>query len=80
MEQSQDREVGPALGMKYREGVRAHARAHYCQGGWDFIVEAFDNGQLAEVIGSAESLEEAIGMAEVRAHELDRARRERAAS
>lgn len=78
MKNDSEREVGPALGMRYRTGVLAHARQHYHEAGWDFIVESLSTSELAEVIGPAESLEEAIALAAVRANELDRARKERA--
>lgn len=30
--------------------VRAHAESHYGRGGWDYIVEAYTDGELAELI------------------------------
>lgn len=72
-------EQGPALGMKYRRAVREHARRHYEQGGWDFIYEGFENGELAELIGDAESAEEAIALAGKRARELNARRLEQGA-
>ncbi len=40
--------------------VRAHARAHYEEGGWDYVVEAFDDEDLAADIGRATTPEDAI--------------------
>lgn len=33
--------------------VRAHARANYSTGGWDYVVECMDDAELLEVIGDA---------------------------
>lgn len=35
------------------EAVKRHAAAHYETGGWDIVVEAFDDAQIAEIIGRA---------------------------
>lgn len=35
------------------EAVRAHALKHYEDGGWDYVVEAWDDEDLAEFIGKA---------------------------
>lgn len=40
--------------------VRAYALEHYEDGGWDVIVEAYDDDQIAEVIGQVQSLKAAI--------------------
>jgi hypothetical protein len=68
---------GPALGLRFREQVLAHGRARYERDGWDLIV-GLSVSELAEVIGGAETLDEALALASVRAGELDRARRARA--
>jgi hypothetical protein len=35
------------------DAVKAHALAHYQDGGWDVIVETYDDGMIAEQIGKA---------------------------
>ena len=40
--------------------VRAYALDHYEQGGWDYVVEAFDDAELAEAIGKARTLDGAV--------------------
>lgn len=40
--------------------VKAHALEHYTDGGWDVIVEAWDDEQLAEAIEDATTEKEAI--------------------
>jgi hypothetical protein len=40
--------------------VRAHAEANYDAGGWDVVVECYDDEEIAEVIGRARTLKGAI--------------------
>jgi hypothetical protein len=40
--------------------VRVHAKAHYNEGGWDYVVEAYDDSEILEEIGDAKTAEEAI--------------------
>ena len=40
--------------------VRAHALANYDAGGWDVIVEAWDDEQIADAIGGARTLNGAL--------------------
>jgi hypothetical protein len=40
--------------------VRAHAAENYDAGGWDVIVECYDDEQIAEVIGRARTLKGAL--------------------
>lgn len=40
--------------------VRAHALANYESDGWDFVVEAFDDEQVADAIGTARTARAAI--------------------
>lgn len=40
--------------------VRAHAAEHYINGGWDVIVECYDDAAIAEVIGSARTVDGAL--------------------
>lgn len=42
------------------EAVKAHALAHYDQNGWDFIVECWDDADIAEAIEGAENELQAI--------------------
>lgn len=39
--------------QKIVDAVKAHALAHYNDGGWDVIVEAWTDQEIAEVIGQA---------------------------
>lgn len=40
--------------------VKAHALANYESGGWDMIVECYEDAELAEEIGDATTEAEAI--------------------
>lgn len=40
--------------------VREHAREHYNDGGWDVIVECYEDVQIAELIGRARTPQGAI--------------------
>lgn len=40
--------------------VRAHALDHYETDGWDFLIECWEDADVAQAIGSAGTLEEAI--------------------
>lgn len=42
------------------DAVKAHAREHYNDDGWDVIVEAFENDDLLKLIEDARTPEEAI--------------------
>lgn len=42
------------------EGVKAHALAHYNDGGWDVIVEAWTDDDIAKAIGGARTLRGAL--------------------
>ena len=46
--------------MALVEDVKAHAVAHYMDGGWDVIVECWDDSTIAEQIEGASTLAEAI--------------------
>lgn len=41
--------------------VKAHALAHYNDGGWDVVVECYDDDMIADVIGKARTPKGAIG-------------------
>lgn len=42
------------------DAVRAHAEANYERDGWDFLVECWDDAEIAEVIGNAKAPKSAI--------------------
>jgi hypothetical protein len=42
------------------EEVKAHARAHYEEGGWDVLIECYSDAEIAAVFGSAQTLEDAL--------------------
>ncbi len=49
--------------MSTQELVRAikdHALVHYEDGGWDVVVECFDDAEIAETIGEAGTIAEAL--------------------
>ena len=56
--------------------VRAHALEHYETDGWDFIVECWEDADIAEAIGSAGSPEAAIAAVRKTARLLDERRSE----
>ncbi len=45
--------------------VKAHAVAHYETGGWDFVVECWDDSEIAEVLDAAGAATEAEAIAAV---------------
>jgi hypothetical protein len=42
------------------ERVKAHALAHYTDGGWDVIVECWDDEDIADAIAPATNFRDAI--------------------
>lgn len=40
--------------------VKAHALANYSNGGWDVVVECYEDAEIAAEIGDATTFEEAI--------------------
>ena len=40
--------------------VRAHAEANWGTAGWDFVVESWDDQQIADTIGDADNEQDAI--------------------
>jgi len=40
--------------------VKAHALAHYEDGGWDVVVETYDDAEIAKVISKARTVRGAI--------------------
>jgi hypothetical protein len=41
----------------FADQVMAHAKAHYTEGGWDVIVECWDNDQLNELLADCHGVE-----------------------
>ena len=42
------------------DGVKAHALANYETGGWDYLVEAYEDNEVAKLIAGETTLEGAI--------------------
>jgi len=42
------------------DAVRRYAEQHYNDGGWDVVVECYDDADIAEVIGNVRSLDAAV--------------------
>lgn len=42
------------------EAVKTHAIEHYEDGGWDVVVECCDDEWIADTIGTANTVEEAV--------------------
>jgi hypothetical protein len=42
------------------DAVKAHAKAHYEEGGWDFVIECWSDDMIDEEIGLARSNATAI--------------------
>ena len=40
--------------------VEAHAKKNYERGGWDFVVECYNEADIADVMGEAKTVREAI--------------------
>lgn len=40
--------------------VRKHALDHYNEGGWDIVVEAYEDGDIIKAMGTSETPEQAI--------------------
>lgn len=58
------------------EAVKAHALANYEQDGWDFIVECWEDDEIAEAIEGCTTEAEAIAEVRRTAGLLDERRRE----
>lgn len=43
------------------EAVKAHALAHYEEGGWDVVVECWDDAQIAEHVKGTRTVTGAVG-------------------
>jgi len=42
------------------QAIKDHALAHYEDGGWDVVVECFDDAEIADTIGAAGTVAEAL--------------------
>jgi hypothetical protein len=58
------------------QAVKQYARDHYNEGGWDFVVECYEDSEIAEVITGAKSEKQAISMMRRRVSLQDERRRE----
>ena len=47
--------------MKTVEEVKAHALAHYDEGGWDVIVECWDDAYIQEVLDGPGGVDTILG-------------------
>jgi hypothetical protein len=45
------------------DGVKAHAVENYEEDGWDYLVECYDDAEVAELIEGATTVAEAIELA-----------------
>jgi len=42
------------------EAVKAHARKHYEEGGWDYVIECYSDAEIAATIAGATTIAGAI--------------------
>jgi hypothetical protein len=42
--------------------VKQHALAHYNEGGWDYVVECYEDDEIAELVAGATTEAEAIAL------------------
>ena len=56
---------------QYVTAIKAHAIAHYEQDGWDYVVECYDDAQIADIIKNCRTEKGAINT--MRAHLKPRA-------
>ena len=62
--------------MSFVKQVREHALQNYNQDGWDFLVECWEDSDIAEYVGDTQDLEEAINRCRRVVMALDEQRRE----
>ena len=62
------------------QGVRAHAIANYNKGGWDFLVECWEDSDIEEQIGNAKTMRGAIMACKRTLRLMDEHRKEQQAS
>ena len=53
------------------KAVRKHAMTHYEDGGWDYVVEAYDDADIAKAILGCKTASEAIAKIGSTLHVLD---------
>lgn len=58
------------------EAVKAHALVHYETGGWDYLVECYEDSEVAELIEGASTIADAIKLAAEVMETLDDRRRD----
>ena len=56
--------------------VKAHAYANYAKDGWDYVVECYEDGEIAEVIQGETTIEGAIAQMKEVVSLLDERRRD----
>jgi hypothetical protein len=59
-----------------RKAVRKYALEHYEEGGWDYIVECYDDKDLDELLKNCTSVEDAIRLARTAVGYIHEQRRE----
>ena len=62
--------------MSIVKQVREHANQNYNVDGWDFLVECWEDSDIAEYVGDTQDLEEAINRCRRVVMALDEQRRE----
>ena len=60
MANNDTRPFAERVSQRFVEGVKRHAIDNYDTDGWDYLVECYDNAEIAEAIGDAKTLDEAI--------------------
>lgn len=58
------------------KGVKAYAYAHYEENGWDFLVECWEDKDIAELIAGCKSVDEAVEKCRRVVRHMDEQRKE----
>lgn len=58
------------------EAVKEHAQKNYNTGGWDYVIETYEDEEIEEVIAGATTVEEAIKLMGEEIGELDDVRKD----
>lgn len=58
------------------KAVRKHAEANYNEGGWDFLVECWEDSDIAELLSEDDTVQTAIVKCERVVGAMDEQRRE----
>lgn len=45
---------------QWKDAIRKHAKEHYAEGGWDILVECYDDSDIYDMIEGCDSEDEAI--------------------